>query len=424
MSASNIGLTRFKQLIYKVYNSDDKKAQLKWALRHSTGDDLHEKLDHYLFSQDPPEIIRELILSSPSHLESAFKILRFGKFSFPKTTEDEHKLINKMLWKLDFNINSYPDFQETFWNRLSNFLDVARTYLEYNETDKENIRSASVNFFVSLEEILDNSLSFITWALLSDHYGSTRFTFELDEARQFMANKLNQVSTDSENDFEQLEFNPNGVNTLYPLINGFRLLANYCQKLLENKSPEYLRPANEFPSFHGKTDIQKFPFINKILLFDLKETSVLKVLDALQTITLDLEAAKVSNVRNRLQHSRKSTEFPRQDEIDQACEAISSVVTKMEKSGICPLTYFRELTSVDSFDRRLLAFQDYKGRKISFRRPSEISLSLKIRTDSAIIITPWLQLKDLSEPLYFAFVELSDYLSLMKDFPKRRFIEE
>jgi len=423
-SRSNIGITRLKQLIYKVYSGEEKRAQLKWALRRSTSEDLHERLDHYIFSQDPREIIRELILSDPGHLESAFKILRFGKFSFPKTTEDEHSLISKILWKLDFNINSYPDSQEKFWKRHSNFLDVARTYSDYNENDKETIRSASANFFISLEEILDYSLSFITWVLLSDHYGSTRFTCDLDEARQFMASALSQASVESVNDSEPIEYNPNGVNTLYPLIAGFRLLGNFCQKLLEKDSPENKRPINEFPRFHGKTALQIFSFLNKILLFDLKETSILRVLEALREITSELEIANVSNVRNRLQHSRKSDEFPKQNEIDQACGAISSVVTKMEKSGICPLVYFRHNSSADSYDRSSITLQDYKGRNLVFHRPSEFSSSTKVGIKGAVIITPWLHLKNSSEPLYFAFVESSDYLMMLKDFPKRRFVEE
>lgn len=423
-SNNNIGVTRLKKLIYSVYKSEEKREQLKWVLRHSSGDDAHEKLDDYLFSTNPREIIRELILSNPNHLDLAFENLRYGKFSFPKSSDDEEKLISKILWKLDFNINAYPDFQDKFWKRHSNLIDVSRTYADYNENDKENIRSASVNLFVSLEEILDYSLSFTTWVLLSDHYGVTRFTCDLDEARKFMATTLSEASTLFSKESEPVSYNPNGVNTLFPLIYGFRLLALFCEKILGENSPSHKRPPYQFPRFYEKTNLQTFPFLSKMLIFDLKESSTARILETLKNITSELESGNVSNVRNRLQHNRKSEEFPKQEEIDKACGAISSAISKMEKSGICPLVYFRQSSSTDSYDRTAIVLQDYKGRTITLRRPFEFSSSIKIGTKNAVIVTPWLHVKNSSHPLYFAFVESSDHLEMLKDFPKRRFVEE
>ncbi len=226
-----IALARLKRLIKQTCVKEKDSEDLEWKLRYVAGETMYEKLDNYVYAQDPKRIVRDLVLSNPTHIQQAFQLLRYGQFELPSTPEEEDRLVEKILWKLGFNVRLYPTHQHLFWKRIDKFLETVRNCGTYNEYDKELIRSSGVNFFVSLEEILDYSLSFTTWALLSDHYGKTKFRCNFDEARNFMASRLNGLRWGSN---EPLEFDPAAKNTLYPLIQGFRLLADLCNTILDS----------------------------------------------------------------------------------------------------------------------------------------------------------------------------------------------
>jgi hypothetical protein len=416
---NDISISRLSRLIKETYG-DQNKEKLIWKLRHIEGESIQEKLNKYLHIQDPKQIINDLILSSQENLENAFKILNYGKFNIPTSREDEELLVNKILWKLGFNVASYPSFHETFWKRHAKLLEVARTYTEYNENDKEQIRSAGANFFVSLEEILDYSLSFITWALFSDHFRTTSFTCEFDEARRMMASVLRDSATELGNSVEPIVFNAEGVNTLYPLVQGFRILANLCKNIATGDRTKYERPINEYPTYENRTALQNFPYRHNILLLDIKDEDRTKIIQTLEEITTSLDRAKISNVRNRMQHKRKDTEFPIQSEIETACSALSEVVAKMEKSGICPVIYLYSGKLVDQYKRSTINLTDYRGRELSFYDPPHyVTLSLP-SLYRPLIVVPWMHLRDTSETVRFAFKENSDFVAMWRGFPKRK----
>ena len=133
---------------------------------------------------------------------------------------------------------------------MDNLLDASRTYRSYTESDREAIRSAAVNLFVSLEEILDLSLSFSCWLLLADHYGDTKFTWNPDQARQFMVQRLDGMSRGSG---EAVHYDASGKNTLFPLSQGFALVADMCEELLSTDPPEVHRSPNDIPGYAERT---------------------------------------------------------------------------------------------------------------------------------------------------------------------------
>jgi len=260
-----MALARLKRLVYQIYMNDNNLAILEWKLRHVSGATLHEKLDAYLFSAEPPAIIRDFVLNDVEHLQQAFNVLRFGRFNLPTSPGVEEQLIEKLLWKLGFDPIVYPPYQNHYWQRLDNLLAVSRTYGPYNESDKEAIRSAGVNFFVSLEEVLDYSLSFSTWALLADHFGKTRFVCNFDAARHFMASRLNGMQYGSN---DPLHFDESGKNTLYPLIQGFAVLANLLEAVVSNGNGTLHRAEEEMPEYHHENTLEVFPFVHKVMALD------------------------------------------------------------------------------------------------------------------------------------------------------------
>lgn len=410
-----IAFARLKRLIKDLYKGKQELALLKWRLRHVSGESIYEKLDRYLHTEDPKCVIKDLVFDTSDHLHRAFKILRYGWFALPASDEEEKRLIEKILWKLGFDIGLYPPHQSLFWERLEKFLDTIGACTTYDEEDKELIRSGGVNFFVSLEEILDYSLSFMTWALLSDHYGITKFKCNFEKARQFMASRLNGLQLGSN---EPLKFDEKGRNTLYPLIQGFAVLAEICSKVIENERDQIRGPANELPGFHGKTEIELFPFLHRALVLDIRKGDCDRLIGILKEVYNSLEKAQICSIRNRIEH--RSLEFPSREEIEKATSAVRDIVKKIEETGISPLIYLYERRTVDQYRRTIVTFKDYRGREIKLSGPSQYRVCGLPSIRVPQIIVPCMHINDSFELLRFQFEEVSDYVEMWEDYPKRR----
>lgn len=411
----NIAPARLKRLIKEIYKEERDLGDLRWRLRNVDGGSTYEKLDSYIYTEDPKRIVRDLVLASPDYLQRTFQTLRYGRLVLPSSSKEEEHLVEKILWKLGFDIGLYPPHQRLFWERLEKFLEAARTCTAYNEHDRELIRSAGVNFFVSLEEILDHSLSFATWALLSDHYGITKFKCNFDEARQFMAVSLNEQQSGSN---EPLVFDPSGKNTLYPLVQGFALLAELCNEIIKDRTRELKRPENELPGYHSKTEIDLFPFLHKVLILDLRKGDRDQIVESLQKITTALKKSEVCNIRNRIEHRRP--DFPNQEEIESTCRVVTDTVDKIERAGVCPLIYLYAERTTDQYGRAVVTFKDYKKRELKINYPSQYGLCGLPSIHQPQIIVPSLHIGDSSELLRFQFEEISDYVKMWRGYPKRR----
>jgi hypothetical protein len=417
---TTISPIRLANLIRELYAGDEQREQLAWTLRHVDGDTMAEKLDRYLSEADPRDILRDTVLSGQNRIERAFSLLKYGRFSVPATREDEEWLISKILWKLGFNIGLYPQYQSRFWKRHATLLQAARTCTDYDEREKESVRSAGANFFVSLEEVLDYSLSFVTWVLLSDHYGSTKFKCNLDQARRSMASQLSARAPARAESLEPLEFDPEGVNTLYPLVQGFSLLADVCQEKLEGDSAAFVRPLEECPGYHLRSHTDVFPFRHTTLLLDLQDDDRNRIIHTLRGLTAKMDQAQVCSIRNRMQHRRREHEFPSQDEIESVCSSTGSVVAEMEESGVCPSIYLHAGTFKDRYGRTAVTLRDYKGREVTLHEPSPYSRANPTSFDQPVIVVPWIRIPGSSEPIRFRFEEESEYTELWRGYPKRR----
>lgn len=410
----NIAVARLKRLIRQLNKEERELAQLQWKVRNIDGKTFYEKLDGYVHTVDPKRIVRDLVLTSSDHIRRAFKILRYGWFALPSSPEEEERLVDKILWKLGFDIGLYPPRQRLFWERLEKLLETAKTDTAYNEHDRELIRSAGVNFFVSLEEILDYSLSFTTWALFSDHYGVTKFKCNFNEIRRSTASRLNGLRLGPN---EPLEFDAGGKNTLYPLIHAFAVLAELCSKTIQSRNA-LKRPKNELPGYYDKTEIQLFPFLHKALILDLRKGDCDRITGLLKETTATLEKSQVCNIRNRIEHKRP--DFPNQDEIEKACALVTDTVNKMEEAGACPLIYLYTGRTVDQYGRSVVMFKDYRKREITVGRPSQYSVCRLPSIRVPQIIVPWMHIGDSFELMRFELEETSDYVEMWREYPKRR----
>lgn len=409
-----IGILRLNNLIDSIYQEPALRQQLEWKLKYENKETLKEKIASFTSKEEPRKIVKELVLSGPLQITQTFQKL-FGYFAMPTNPQEEELLIDKILWKLGFNINIYPDYLEVFWSRLNSFKEIVRSCISFNEADKEKIRSAAVNLFVSLELILEQSLSFSTWLLLSDHYLNTNFKYHFEDSREFMCQKLNNYVLGSN---DPLIFDSNGKNTLFPLVEGFTALIDICDKLLAEGLEINKRPENEQPSFYQKATITTFPFLSKYFFLDLKPSNYASVRNLLIEIPRNFNTQKVLSIRNKLQHKRD--DFPNQVEILEACNAIEDGINKLEINGLYPNVYLFQSANTDKFNRRNLEFSDYKGRVIKIIPTTEFIGSKLPDLRSPQIIVPILNIGNSQELVRFKYEENSDYLKFWKNFPRKK----
>jgi hypothetical protein len=177
------------------------------------------------------------------------------------------------------------------------------------------------------------------------------------------------------------------------------------------------------PHFYNKTDLTSFPFVSKLLLFDIKERDWLN-LKMMSEITVKLNANNILSVRNRLEHKsrpkERSDNFPTKEEIIRACDCIEEVMKYIENNGIYPNVYLFKTMEVDTFNRRKYQLVDYRGKTIVIEpMPQYLGNKLpNIRQPQ--IISPIISIGNSCEPIRFRYQESSDYLKFWKHFPKKK----
>jgi len=381
------------------------------------GADIFSKLDRLVHEAQPMEIVKNLVLPRPKLFQEAAGYLRFGNFPVPRTSADKDALVNKILWKLGFRVPLYPSLNELFWRRLEALKRVTNLDLAA-EADQEEARSVGVNLFVSLEEVLDQTLAFAVWSLLSDHYAGGRYTgfqFNLQTARIVMVGKLNGVDLGRG---EHLVLNSSGKNNLFGLIEGLRAMADMADRFLTEEDPSlYQRPYSEFPGYAGESGVELFPFVHTVAILDLDREAALHITALLRDAARALVRGNVMSVRNRIQHGGR--DFPSKDQLNTAISSIEQAVLALEAGGICPLASLYAGTAFDQYGRSCAELRDYRGRITMLCQPSELRSSGLPGSITPQAIFRTARLSASAEVLRFSFQEDSEFSRLWADYPRR-----
>jgi hypothetical protein len=250
--------------------------------------------------------------------------------------------------------------------------------------------------------------------LLSDHFGETFFQFELEHAREFMAEKLAGRTIGS---FGVIKLEPARQNTLFPMIHGLALLADACEEVLENQRC-FQRPQAEYPGFVGKTLVRPFPFLHTALIADLRPDDRDQVIRLLRGSARSIDSQQICDLRNRLEHKRER--FPHESEIIQGCSVIEEVVKSMESAGICPSVYLFARHVSDEFGRGEVTLRNYCGSEVNVPDPSAFSGCRVPGFGCPQIIVPMIHIGDSFEPIRFSFLERSEYGQRWTGYPRRR----
>lgn len=407
-----LSISKLKKLIKDIYNISDLNGSLEWILRkYNNSLTLDQKLDLYINDNTPDSVVKETILKGHIQLKKAAELLH-SEFD---STEDEDKIINTIVWKLGFDINIYPSHLSIFWSNLERFKKDVLFSNKYNESDKSKIRSSAVNLFVSIEEILEQALSYTAWVLLSDHYLHTKFKYVYEDSRDFMVCELDNFEY---TDGEYLRLDTSGKNTLFPLVNGFSALIKKCKKILEEKGKN-IRLSNQFPSFYSNDPLVNFPFEHTRAFLDMLESDFNNFCDLIETIPVEFGKGKIMDIRNRLQHKRE--DFPRQDEMTNAIESIEKCFSIIENNGIYPVVYLFKQSFSDQYNRSNAILQNYKGNEVTLPNSLEFRGSYLPNYGKPLLIIQSLKMGGTNHPYRFQYQEKSEYQSYWKNYPRKKY---
>ncbi|MFF1871714.1 hypothetical protein [Kitasatospora herbaricolor] len=400
-----------KHLITSLYTGDSHE-DLDWRLRTVPGSDAMARLEHFLQTVPPRQVVSRLILDDRAILLSAFRMLRYGKFQVPRTHQEESELIDRILWKLGYPLDApeSPDMavrqyaQQLLRASESNGLSTGRV---------DEIRSAGTNLFAELEDLLSATLRFICWVLLADPYPDERrrrFVFRHRRAEQF----LSKTMATPEGLPRGFSYDANGRNSLGVLINSFRILATKCELTLE-KSNDFLRPPDKVPFFSAKSSsIYTFPFLHTRLILDLSDDSQRTVIAALRSFASTLENGHVVDVRNRVVHP--AGDFPGTAEISTACSMIERGIDILAENGILPGIYTWAGEEVDSFRHKVTKMSDGTGRTVELASPSELDLCGLPKYDRPQMIPIGARLALTGEPIRLRYEEETEFTAMWEDY--------
>lgn len=410
-----LAITRLRKLIVEFYSERKiPDANLMHLLRFNNGATAQQRLDDYINNSDPRHVIRELISIHDGGLIQCISALKFGFAPVLTCQQDEHAFIDKILWKLGFEVPAHANELRAFESRLDALLFSSRGIANASESEREKTRSAAVNLFVSLEELLDRALSYSSWLFLSDHFARTRFQFRLNDGRAISAKYLSGKKIGGGN---KLELRKDGKNTLFPLIEGLNVLAEHISAMRKKSSKKFLRKIADVPGYAGKSSLETFPFSHTLFLYDVNIEDVSVCSKTLTEASSLLRDGMICDVRNRLEHKRE--DFPSRDEIEKCCDAIASAVRVLISYGLCPVDYYRVEAKTDQYGRIIHIYRNYSGHEISINYFPTHLLSYNPPGDGPIAITPSIHIGDSSDLFYADIVNISEFVEMWKDYPKR-----
>lgn len=407
---------RLKRLIDHLYPPTEEEAvdELEWQLRATPGISLEARLDEFLRTESPHEVLSRLVLSRRKHVAKASAELRLDISG----TEEDETLIDRILWKLGFDVDVISSLRIEYWAAHERLRQSAQTANVSTLVDYELVRSVAVSYFVKLEEFLTDTLAFATWILTNDHAGSQhpfQYDFDRDKPPAFLLLEEFDASR-SKKPGESLRFGDD-TTTLYPLVRGFECLAAYLTQI-RAQTGAYVRNKDQYPKFEGKTELQKFPFKHVVPFLDLVTGAQERLIVSLKEISGLLVQSEIATARNDQLHFRRSVADL--DLLMKNLDLVATAVQKIELLGIVRDLFYPDKTEKDRWGRRTIYLSNRRGKDIALARPTSYGLlSLPSLSDPQYIVTS-AQFAEPNDMLRAIPASNSAYSIMWANFPQRR----
>ncbi|CAN02987.1 hypothetical protein [Clavibacter michiganensis] len=356
---------RERKLLDKLYlrDSGTDTEELDWQLRGFDSDDLDERLENFFRSTDPRAAIKRMVLARKTNMIAACEEVGIEDGS----SLSDDALVETILWKLGFDVRFESDPHKYFWDLHQRISVLTQSSRISGIGESETFRGVASSFFTELEGILTDSLAFSTWVLLNDHTSSS-FPFAYDnEMDRFTGFALLQEAHEqSPNDAEQFQFNSDR-HELFTLIRGFGVLGKELERL-QGQQEYHRRPADEFPSYDGKTELKTYLFARTIPFLNLTISAQERLKSGLAEISALMVSVEVNQVRNDYSHYRRTS--PEIDKMAKALDAVGSAVRVIENLGLARLLCSPTEVQVDAWGRSRHKFAGPRSTEYMFARPS------------------------------------------------------
>lgn len=407
-------ISNLSALILQAYESENMVNELAWKLRQAGGKNLREALFNHIRDKGPETSVRELVLSSAALTKT---ICNEVSLSLKHISSNDKKSVEKILWKLGFNPADYSDTLKRLKVRLSDFNQkLLSTPSIDTEDDREGIRSAGVNLFVSLEEFLDSLISYNVWLLYSDHFASNRFSYDIDEARHCVSQAL---SIPNEDEMVVVPWSENGDNTLGTLLYYLARTASWIESLEDANRDQLKKDEDDLPHYYDDK-LRPFPFRHTQLWADADVSELSKYKDGFITIARLIGQADLASVRNGIDHHRDEYSFPESDKMFACVARLSQALESADVNRYFPKQFWLESKKENRYGVREYTYLDYADRElITFGPNVAMGLPNQIYAHP-VIIAPGNLLGYPNSQLMFWIQERNEYSNFWRDYPKRR----
>ena len=341
-ATSSEPLFRLQRIIRYCSTSDE---DLDWLLRHIHGSTLNDRLNEYVLRVNPFEVLRTLLNRSGAILDATSVVIGW-QGQRPDSVESEQRLLEQMSWKLGFQVPRRDVPITRFRERASRVQSVLRAVGIGEQPREDEIRSLAANLFVSVEELLDLSLNFMTWALLNNHVSdASPMSYSAARAREFTIAKL---SREAPRFGKRFEAGSDGQSTLGQSLNGLGVLRDLLGEV-ESRSADWDRALNS--KARSSDDRPETPLLHAVPFMDLRVDDRQTLTSGLAKACRSLAQVDICALRNDFVHRRRASEFPSDDRIDEGIDVIVSVIEELHQQGSVPSVYTLSSQTADSFSR-------------------------------------------------------------------------
>ncbi|MCD4852404.1 hypothetical protein LN996_16435 [Arthrobacter sp. AK01] len=411
----DVAAMRLRRLVEHLYPGSDSDAEdeLKWQLRSIPGVSLEARLDEFLRTASPHEVLSRLVLSRRSHVSKAGEELHLEITG----AEDDDTLVDRILWKLGFDVDITDSLRIEYWTGHERLRQAAQTANVSTLVDYELVRSVAVSYFVKLEEFLTDTLSFATWVLLNDHVVSQhpfQYDFERDRVAAFARLEEFDIGRTKKSE-DRIRFGED--LTLYPLVRGFECLAGLLSSSL-GESSKLLRNSSQYPNFHKNTELQRFPFTHTIPFLDLVPSAQDRLVNGLNEISALLVQSEIASARNDQLHFRRSAADL--DALMKTLDLVASAIQKVELLGIVRDLFYPDKVENDRWGRRTVFLSNRRGKEIALARPTSHGLLRLPNLSTPQYIVSSAQFAEPNDMLRAIPTSKSSFSTLWARFPQRR----
>lgn len=412
-----LGPLRLRRLVGGIFGAAptedaahlDGHVELNWHLRDVSGLTVADRLDEYLRTSPPDEVIRRLVMSSKANVDIALR-----EVGLELVATDDDTQIKRLLWKLGFDVSSEELLHQRFWHLHERMLFGAQNANVSTIVDQEAVRGLGANFFVALENLLFDTVAFVAWALTNDHVVDKHpFTYagpaKAATVLTAVRDELLDVGARADRKPEKW--------TLFPLVSSFRALRRHLESL-QARAETYKRTEADFPEFAGRTTLESFPFAQTVPFLSLTAASQQEVLRVLEKASALLLESKVHEVRNENLHHRQGSDS--YEKLLSALNGTGMAVRLLEQAGFVRTLFLPDRVEGDRWGRTTHYLRSSDNREVGFRLPSSYGwLSLPgMRQPQYLMHIA--KFADPNEMLRFRVNADSEFRRLWSDFPLRR----